>query len=407
MLACRLCKSQNLEKYLDLGFTSPADQFLRKEQLVEQETWYPLEVMLCMDCGLSQLSYIVSPEILYRHDYPYEASITKMGCEHWAKFANSVSKRFNLGSEDLVIDIGSNVGILLEEFRNNGTRILGVDPASTIVRIAEKRGIETICEFFTSDIAKQILNDKGTASVITGTNVFAHINDLDNLIVAVKILLKKDGIFIFESPYFINLIKNIEYDTIYHEHLSYLSIKPLIVFFAKHNMQIFDIEQKDIHGGSFRVFISAAGNYPVKPIVKKLLKEEKKYGIHSLKKLRGFAKKVEKNRQDLLWLLRSLKHKQMKIAGVSAPAKGMTLLNYCHIGTETLDFVTEKSELKIGRFTPGMHIPVVGDEDLVKKNIDYALLLAWNFAEEIIGNLTEFRKKGGKFIIPIPFPHIV
>jgi len=405
--SCRMCKSEDLKQFLDLGFTPPADQFLRKEQLNEPEVHYPLQVMVCQNCGLIQLSYIVSPEVLFRHDYPYESSITKTGHLHWDEFAKSVTKRFNLGSNDLVIDVGSNVGVLLGAFKANGTKILGVDPASNIVRIAEKNGIETICEFFNIDVAKKILKEKEHASVITATNVFAHIDDLDSIMKAIDILLKEKGVFIFEAPYFVNLVNSLQYDTIYHEHLSYLLIKPLIKFFNKFKMEIFDIEQRDIHGGSFRVFVSRIGNYPISPIIGELLKKEEEMNLSSMEVLGEFAKRVEKNRQDILWLLRSLKKEGKTIVGVSAPAKGMTLLNYCGIGKETLDFVTEKSNLKIGRVTPGKHISVFSDDELLKKRPDYALLLAWNFADEIIKNLEEYRKKGGKFIIPIPNPKII
>ncbi len=407
MISCRMCESKDLEEYLDLGFTPPADQFLRKEQLAEPEVYYPLRVVVCKNCGLSQLDYIVSPEVLYRHDYPYEMSITKMGHVHWAEFAKSVTNMLKLGKEDLVIDVGSNVGVLLEEFRNNGTKILGVDPASNIVRIAEKRGIETMCEFFSVDVAKRILEEKGKASLIVGTNVFAHIDNLSGLMKAVGMLLNKRGVFIFESPYFVNLVKRLEYDTIYHEHLSYLSIKPLVKFLARFGMEVFDVQERDIHGGSFRVFIDRKGYRPVSAIVKKLLVNEEKEKIHDIENLRRFARKVEKNRRDLNELLASLKHKGKKIAAVSAPAKGMTLLNYCHIGPEVLEFITEKSTLKIGRFSPGLHLPVVPDSELTKQKIDYALLLAWNFSSEIINNLSDYKKRGGKFIIPIPGPRIV
>lgn len=407
MLACRMCKGGNLHQFLDLGFTPPADQFLRKEQLNEPEVYFPLRVVVCMDCGLIQLDHVVSPEVLYRRDYPYESSITKTGHLHWNEFAESTTARFGLGADDLVIDIGSNVGVLLECFKANGTRILGVDPASNIVRIAEKRGIETLCEFFSIDVAKQILAEKGPASIITGTNVVAHIDDLDSMISAIKLLLKAKGIFVFEAPYFGNLVKDLEYDTIYHEHLSYLSVQPLVKFFKRFDMEVFDIQQRDIHGGSFRVFVSRIGDYPVSSIVGELLMNEQASGLYSKESLSAFSDAVKQNSQDLLWLLRSLKHEKKRIVAVSAPAKGMTLLNYNRIGKETLDFVTEKSTLKIGRFTPGAHIPVLSDDALLSEMPDYALLLAWNFADEIMNNLSEYRKRGGKFIIPIPTPRIV
>ncbi|OGN79786.1 MAG: methyltransferase [Chloroflexi bacterium GWC2_49_37] len=407
MFTCRTCHSENLYKFLDLGFTPPADQFRRKDQMREPEIHYPLEVYMCEDCGLAQLTHVVSPEVLYRNDYPYESSTTKTGKAHWESFAKDVVGKFKLGEKDLVVDIGSNVGVLLEDFHKNGVSVQGVDPAANIVLLAQKRGIDTICDFFNSESVDKILAAKGQASVITGTNVFAHIDDLHTLMTDVKRLLKKKGVFIFEAPYFINLVKKIEYDTIYHEHLSYLSVKPLIGFFARHGMEIIDIQLVDIHGGSFRVYVSEKGAYSVSPIVKQLLDEENSMGLYSRTVLDDFAGKVRQNRVELNRLLHSLKNEGKTIVGVSAPAKGMTLLNYCRIGNDMLDVISEKSMLKIGRYSPGMHIPVVSDDYLTEKQPDYALLLAWNFADEIIKNLDGYRKNGGKFIVPIPMPKII
>jgi C-methyltransferase C-terminal domain len=223
----------------------------------------------------------------------------------------------------------------------------------------------------------------------------------------IDLLLNDKGVFIFEAPYFRNLIQHLEYDTIYHEHLSYFSLSPLASFFRRLKMEVFDVEQRDIHGGSFRVYVARQGKMPISPVIEELVQSERAQRLHDLQTLRTFSESVERNRQDLLWMLRSLKHGGARIAAVSAPAKGMTLLNYCRIGTETLDFVTEKAELKIGRFTPGTHIPVLPDSELTKRMPQYALLLAWNFAAEIMGNLHEYSERGGKFIIPIPHPRVV
>lgn len=407
MKTCRMCQSIQLYKFLDLGFTPLADQFRRKDQLLESETYYPLEVYMCDSCGLVQLGHVVSPEILYRNDYPYESSTTATGKIHWNEFASSVVKRFNLNKKDLVVDIGSNVGVLLNAFKDHGIRICGIDPAANIVLIAQQHNIETICDFFNEESVNGTITRHGKASVITATNVFAHVDDLISFMKNILELLKDDGIFIFEAPYFGNLIRNLEYDTIYHEHLSYLSVKPLIRFFDKFNMEIFDLEFRDIHGGSFRVYVSKKSNYPVNSVVDDLLVEEENNHIYSHAKLNDFADSVKQNRDELLWLLLSLKHENNKIVAVSAPAKGMTLLNYCKIGDNILDFITEKSDLKIGRFTPGTHIPVKPDAALLEEKPDYSLLLAWNFADEIIKNNLLYLKNGGKFIIPIPKPTII
>lgn len=407
MYRCRMCNSQRLYVFLDLGFTPPADQFRRKDQLLEPEIAYPLQVCMCEDCGLAQLPHVVSPEVLYRQDYPYESSTTITGRVHWQTFAQTACQKLNLNSQDLVVDIGSNVGVLLEMFKKEGTRVLGVDPAPNIVMLAIERGINTICDFFNEESVEKILASHGKASVVTGTNVFAHIDDLHTLLNNVKYILKKGGVFIFEAPYFLNLLNNLEYDTVYHEHLSYLSVKPLVPFFAKHGMEIFDIEESDIHGGSFRAYVAKVGMFPVNSHIKSMLAKEEQEGIYTKKRLNKFSMDVQKNRMDLLWLLHNLKHQGKSIVGVSAPAKGMTLLNYCKIGRQVLDVITEKSRLKINRYSPGQQIKVVGDEYLLEYKPDYALLLAWNFAEEIMNNLSEYKEMGGKFIIPIPTPLIV
>jgi SAM-dependent methyltransferase len=402
-----MCGSTALYRFLDLGFAPPADQFRRKDQLREPVVHYPLQVLMCDQCGLAQLSHVVSPEVLYRNDYPYESSTTRTGREHWAEFAASVAQRLDLRPQDLVVDIGSNVGVLLNAFRARGLKVQGVDPAANIVLLARANGIDTLCEFFNADVARQIVAQKGRAAVITATNVFAHVDDLDAFVKSVIELLDTNGVFIFEAPYLANLLRQNEYDTIYHEHLSYLSVQPLIPFFGRHGLEVFDIEQRDIHGGSFRVFVARRGQRPIGAEVGRLLQAETAEGIHRHDVLEAFAKGVRDNKQALQWLLQALKHEGKRIAAVSAPAKGMTLLNYCGLDTDLIDFVTEKSQLKIGRYTPGAHIPVLADSALLVRQPDYALLLAWNFADEIMHNLDDFRRRGGKFIIPIPTPRIV
>ena len=404
---CRICGSNNLFEFLDLGFTPPADQFLREDQLRQPETHYPLTVLMCEDCSLAQLNYVVPGEVLYRRDYPYESSMTQSGQLHWDEFAETVCKSYGIGEGDLVVDIGSNVGVLLGSFAKQGATTLGIDPASNIVRIAEKRGIETWDEFFSPRIAEKAVREKRNASVITATNVFAHVDDLKSFMEAVDILLSKNGIFIFEAPYFGNLINFLEYDTIYHEHLSYLLLEPIIKLANRFGMEVTDVMERDIHGGSFRVFISKIGEHQINERVANFLQREKDGKWSCPDTLNEFSQKVKKNREELTSILKSLKSSGKKVAAVSAPAKGMTLLNYCRIGPETLDFVTEKSTLKIGRHCPGVHIPVLDDNALISNQIDYALLLAWNFSEEIMNNLKEFREGGGKFIIPIPHPKIL
>lgn len=409
---CRMCGSAKLTEYLDLGFTPPADQFRKKEERNVPEIFYPLRVLLCAACGLSQLSIVVDPAVLYQYDYPYEQSTTRTGQNHWDAFADMVVARLGLKAGDLVVDVGSNVGVLLGSFKRLGMAVCGIDPAPNIVAIANKEhNIPTICDFFNKRSAAAILKKSGKASVVVGTNVFAHIDDLDEVMAAAKTLLKSDGVFIFESPYFGHLVDSLEYDTIYHEHLSYLSAAPLIPFFKKFGMEIFMIKETDIHGGSFRVFACSKGKWPVDKSVGEFVALEKKRRLHDIKGMRMFAKRVAKNREDLLRLVEDLLRDGKRIAAVSAPAKGMTLLNYTGLTNRHVEFISEKARLKIGRLAPGGHagghIRVVSDEALLAARPDYALLLAWNFSKEIVQNLKAYTDKGGKFIVPIPEPHIL
>ena len=404
---CRICHGSSLQPYLNLGFTPPADSFIREQGLQQPETYYPLEVYLCNDCGMSQLGYTVPPDILYQHDYPYESSTTRAGRTHFFDFAASVVKRFGLTSDNLAIDIGSNVGVLLDGFKTKGCRVLGIEPSANISATAIGRGIDTINDFISPKLATNVVLSHGKASVVTATNVFAHIDDLDAFVESIDILLNDKGVLVIEAPHFLKLIKNIEYDTIYHEHLLYIAVRPLNRLFNRFGFEVFDVEEIGIHGGSIRIYVSRTATYPITQSLIDIIKTEEYNKIFDFDLLVEFSVQVAEHRVKLMTLLNSLKASGASLSGVSAPAKGMTLLNYCHIGPELLDFMTEKSKLKIGLYTPGTHIPIMSDETLTEKQPDYALLLAWNFAEEIIENLKEYRERGGKFIIPIPEPRIV
>ena len=400
---CRLCSSKKLFKFLDLGLHPPSDQFRKKIELNNATLYYPLQVFSCSSCGFKQLNYIVEPKILYQQNYPYESSLTNQVKKHFEEFALSTIQEYNLNKNDLAVDIGSNTGVLLSAFKKNKLKVMGIDPAPNICKIAIRRGIPTINNFFNKDSVHKILTKYGEAKVITGTNVFAHVNDLRLFVKNIKNLMhKKKGIFIIEVPHFLHLIKYLEYDTIYHEHLSYISVIPLVSFLKKFNLEIVDIQQRDIHGGSIRIFISGIGNYKIKKSVTKICKMENRAKLNSEKVLINFQKRVIQNRIQLTALLTKLKKMGKKIIVLSAPAKGMTLLNYCKIDNDFVDYATEKSSLKQNLYTPGGNIPVYSDDKILKSKPDYALLLAWNFSKEIINNNIQYLKKGGKFIIPIP-----
>ena len=402
-----MCNNSNLELFLDLGLIPLVDRFLSFDELSKEEESFPLNVYFCKNCGLSQLGYLVPPEKLFNENYAYESITTKGRRENHKQLADYVCKEFDIDKNSLVVDIGSNVGVLLTYFKENGMRIIGVDASSNVVNSANSNNIKTILGFFNDDIVDKIISEEGNAKVITGTNLFAHIQNYDLFIVALKKLLTKDGIFVFQVPHILQLLKNIEYDTIYHEHISYFGLKPLIQFFKNHDMELFDVIETEIDGGSIRCFVSRKGQKPISSNIEKILKIEEEEGVYYIERLKKFANDVQNQKKQLLDLLTTLKQKGKNIVGVGAPAKGITLLNYCKIDTNILDYITEKSTLKIGKFTPGMHIPVKPDTTLIDKKPDFALILAWNFAEEIMKNLEDYTAKGGKFIIPIPIPKII
>jgi SAM-dependent methyltransferase len=404
---CRFCKGSNLKQFLDLGSHPPSDAFLNRDQLKGPEPRYPLDVDLCVDCGGVQLGYVVPPDLLYCKNYPYESSTTRTGRAHFFEMAKTLSTRFKLKPESLAIDLGSNVGVLLSGFRAQGVRVLGVDPARIMAEVANTSGIETINDFFTGRLAREITKKYGRASAITATNVFAHIDNLDDIMSGIGDLLTDTGVFVIEAPHFLELVNHVEYDTIYHEHLSYISLKPLVSFFKKFDLELFDVERIKIHGGSLRIYTGRRGCYPVSPNVEAVLALERQGEIHSPERLGRFAAEVQEQRRLLVELLRDLKGQGKRIVGVSAPAKGNTLLNYCGITNAQLDYITEKAQMKVGYFTPGTHIPIYGDDKLLQDQPDYALILAWNFSEEIMANLREFKERGGKFIIPIPKPRVI
>lgn len=393
-LQCRMCQSKNLKQWLDLGHQPHSDQFKKSKD--EAETTYPLGVSVCQDCGLNQLTFIVAKEELYLKDYLYESSITKTADAHWTEFAETVCTKVGLDEGSLVVDIGSNDGTLLTKFQAKGMQVLGVDPTPEATKIAIDRGVPTIQEFFDTKASLLVKAKHGEADLIVGANVFAHIHDLDTFIEDVKWVLKLDGVFVFESPYFGEFLKGLEYDTVYHQHLSYLSLKPVKAFVEKHGMEVFDVELHELHGGGFRVYIARKGQRKIQDSVQAVLDGE----AWGEKDLDHFSEETRLNRVALHGYLSGLHARGKTIAVVSTPAKGNTLMNYTGIG-KYIDFATDKSKLKQGRFTPGTFIEVFSDEELVKRQPDYALILAWNFFDEISKNV---REKGfkGKFIRPLP-----
>lgn len=404
---CRLCKSKKLEKILDLGKTPPANSFLKKSQLKDNEDFFPLIVNFCVNCGQLQLGHIVSPEILFR-DYVWVSSTSPVTVAHFEEYASSVFGKLKIKKGDLVVEMGSNDGVLLKPFKKLGARVLGVDPARNVASRATREGIPTLPYFFNLEVARQIAKKYGRAKVITANNVFAHIDDLDEIVNAVYELLDKEGAFIIEAPYNIDLLEKNLFDIIYHEHLSYLSITPLDIFFKSFGMQIFNVVRTPVHGGSVRIFVKMSGaKHKISKSVQKFIELERRKKLYDINVYRAFAKKIEENKIELVKLLRGLKEGKKTIAGYGAPAKATTLLYYFNIGKETLDFIVDDSPYKVGLFTPGKHIPVIATKELYTKKPDYVLILAWNFAKPIMKMHQRFKKEGGKFIIPVPKPKVI
>lgn len=398
-MGCFVCRSEDIITVLDLGHQPPSDAFLREADLSQPELTYPLKFCFCRSCGLAQLSYAVDPEKLFR-DYVYNTATNNALKANFKNLVDLLVERFNLKKGDLALDVGSNDGTLLSYYLPRGIRILGIDPSSA-ASLALAQSIPTLVDFFSRDLAKKVRAEHGQAKIITATNVFAHVDRLDDFMSGIKELLAPYGVFVSESGYLADLIEKLQWDSIYHEHLRYYSLKPLTILFDKFGMEVFDAERIPSHGGSIRVFAANKGDYEIQPGVKNLLDLEEKSGLYKEATFINFADRVCKNKLEIQKFIIEQKLAGKRIAGIGAPAKGNTLLNYCGLRPDAIDYLAEKSELKIGLFSPGMHIPVVDEARLFEEGPDYALLLSWNLADELIPKI---KNKGfkGKFIIPTP-----
>jgi hypothetical protein len=405
MARCRVCQQTTVEKFLSLGPTPLANRFLTREQLEETEPSFPLDVYFCHTCGLVQLIDVVPAEVLF-HDYPYLTGVSSPMRTHFAALAEEVAHEYHVGPGSLVVDIGSNDGTLLSGFRRFGPKVLGVEPAANVATMANAAGIETISQFFDPALAKEIARTRGPAQVILATNVFAHVHALDHFLLGVGAMLSQEGVLVIEVPYLVDMLNSNEFDTIYHEHLSYFAVRPMVALFTRFGMGIVGLKRLRVHGGSIRVAVQKS-RAPQAPVVAQILNEEEERGLDSMDTYRDFAERVRVIGGELVDLLRSLKARGKRTVGYGAPAKGNTLLNFCKIGTEILDYVIDATPSKHGRYTPGMHIPVFPETRFRSDRPDYALLLAWNYADDILKKEVAFRERGGKFIIPIPHPAVV
>ena len=399
-MECQLCQNKILEKILDLGLHPPPLVLLTEEDLKKNvEEKFPLEIVFCENCGLLQLSNIVDPKKLFI-DYSYTSSSSASFKKHLHDFAFNLYDRFNLSDNDLVIDIASNDGTLLQGFQEKNVRVLGVEP-SKVAKIAKTNGVPTINDFFNETVSEQIVSKYGKSKIITATNVFAHVDKLHSMMLGIKNLMDTNSVFVSESHYVLDLIEKLQYDTIYHEHLRFYGLSQLVQLFQKYNMDIFDVERISTHGGSIRVYSCLSNSFKKSVEVDKILQLEKEKQISTKKTMMNFAKKVHENKENLTNLLQNLKLQNKTIVGISAPARSSTILNFCDIDSSLLDFICEKSDLKINKFTPGSHIPIKSDQELIEAQPDYALLLSWHLAESIIPKIKNDGFKG-QFIVPLP-----
>ncbi len=395
---CRICNYEELEQILDLGETPLANAFINRKNINKKERTFPLTVHYCKNCSLVQVPDVVNPKILFS-DYYFLTSASSPSIDHFIKYGKDILDKFIKSGSDLVIDIGGNDGVLLNELKNK-CRILNIEPAKNIAAISRKKGIETLNDFFTKKVASKILKDYGKVKVVTANNIIAHTDTVKELFKGVADLIADAGVFIFETHWVRNLIGEGGFDQVYHEHLCYYSLHALCYMAESVGLKIFDVITVPMQGESLRLY--ASKNIKPKISVKNFLEREKKLGLNKSETFSSFSEKVLKNKAKTMNLLNSLKDEGKKIVGYGAPAKGSTLLNFYGIDNKIIDYIVDTTPLKQGMLTPGTHIPIYSPDKLNQSKPDYVLILAWNYADAILKKEENLRNQGVKFIIPVP-----
>lgn len=406
--ACRYCRSPLPEPFLDLGIMPLANSFLTRDELKENEFVCPLCLCWCPACKLVQLSHVVPPEKMFAN-YLYVSSTTQTFKKHFSDYAKRAKAHLLAKkSQFLAVDIGSNDGLLLSCYQNEGMKAVGVEPAGNLSEQANQRGFRTINNYFGKRAVDQILKESGPADIVSANNVFAHIDDIHTVCLNVERLLDPEGIFVIEFPYLGVMLDEMLFDMIYHEHLSYIAVTPLAHVLKQFGLEIFEIEPVASHGGSLRVSIQKKnGGHPLSPRVETFMAQEAEKGLGSQPVYLEFAERVHAVKKDLAGFVRELKSRGKSISGYGAPAKGNTLINFCGLRSSEIDYIVEDNPLKQNLFTPGARIPVVAGKQLFERPTDYVILFAWNFADEIMKKLTSLRQRGVKFVVPLPRPKII
>jgi C-methyltransferase C-terminal domain/Putative zinc binding domain/Methyltransferase domain len=402
MDTCRTCHSTRMQHVIDLGNHPPAQRFMSAEQLREPEPSAPLTVYACLDCALIQVADNV-PAGFFTH-YLYVSSTSDQLVRHFEGFAQTLVSRFVTPQSRRIGDIGSCDGVLLAAARALGAETTGIEPATNLAEIARGKGLDVENAYFSPEVARRVRERTGPFAAIAMSNTFNIIDDLDAVVEGVKLMLADDGAFVVEVPQAADLVEKNEFDTVYHEHLSQFSVHSLAALFGRHGMEIFDLERLTLHGGSMRVFVQRQG---VPRAVATALARERAAGLFDAATYDAFRDRVQANRDAFRTLVQGLRAEGKRIAGYGAAAKGTTLLNYYGIGPDLLDFIADRNAMKHGLLSPGMHIPVSPTERILEDQPDYLVILAWNFADEIMAQQAEYRRRGGRFIVPIPQPEVV
>jgi len=400
-LTCRSCGAANLQQVIDLGTQPLANNLLGPADLNRPEPAFPLEVWVCPACWLMQIAYIVPPVTLFS-EYLYFSSFSDQMLQHAGGAAERYIVEKKLGSANFVVEVASNDGYFLKNFVKGGVPCLGFEPAANIAEVARKNGIETLDAFFGAETARSVASQHGKADLILANNVFAHAPEINDFVSGIAALLKPDGWAVLEFPYAVDMVEKTEFDTIYHEHVFYFTLLPLLPLFARHSLDIFNVERIPIHGGSLRIFASQRGAHPVSTAVGDLIHEERKRKVDSPAFYQEFSRQAAEVRSNLIDFLREQSDAGKRIAAYGASAKGSTLLNFVGEAAKTIEFIADRSTYKQGRLSPGLHLPIVPAESLEEKQPDFAVLLTWNFAEEIMRQQRAYSEKGGKFVIPLP-----
>ena len=401
--SCQICGAKDLKFVIDLGHQAPCDTLLTSEQLNLEEKTYPLRVFWCEDCCLAQIDYVVPPEALFYAEYPYRSGITPTLVKNLRGLSSVVEEKFGFKPPSLVIDIGSSDGTLLSGFKDAGFQVLGVEPTN-IAKIANAAGINTVQNFFNEEQAHEIVEKYGNASVVTASNVFAHIARLGEMIRGVEHLLSENGLFVTESHYLLDILETVQYDSIYHEHLKFYSLKSLIRLFNYYDFTVVDVERIENYGGSIRVFAAKGKSRPVSESVNSLLAEEERCGLYKFLKYEEFTERTIKAKHELQELSLQAFSQQKRFVGVGCPGRSSTLLNYCNMDKQLMPYIAEQStSLKLGLHLPGKHIPIVDEKVMFEEQPEYAVMLSWHYWEPIVKKL---RDKGLKSKIVIPLPEL-